>query len=471
MLCAALFAVACGDPRPPVGEVGAIPGFFGGVAADEPHAAVVARDILSSGGTPADAVTAAYLTMVVTYPFGVGLGGGGICVTYDPKTNEALTLEFLPQEPAAGGPVAVPGALRGMAALHARYGRLRWSQLVATAETQARFGHDISRALATRIAASADRLANDPAARALLFTSDGKPRMEGDRLTQVELASVLTQVRSRGAGDFYGGQAGRSFVAAVAAMGGRVTLEDLRAYRATWRETRTQPVGNHTLHSALPPPQGGDIVYELLRDLAPEGRAADPAALLEATAKAYGDVSVDISETTGDAAVVAGSRTGAAVACTFTMGAPFGTATIARSTGIFTASADRARMEYPAPALLVNQNTEHAFLAIAASGGAAAPMAVARTVRRVLSGRSSMAGAIAEPRLMRLGAGGPVLHEPGIEPGSLAQTGLARADVRSVAALGSVQALWCADGLKYNQVICEFVSDGRGAGLALGQGF
>ena len=101
---------AC-DKRPPVGQIGAVEGFIGGVAAEEPHAAVVARDVLSAGGTAADAVIAAFFTMTVTYPVAAGIGGGGACVAYDSVANEAQGIEFLPRSPSAGGQIAVPGAV------------------------------------------------------------------------------------------------------------------------------------------------------------------------------------------------------------------------------------------------------------------------------------------------------------------------------------------------------------------------
>ena len=156
---------ACGDTKLPLGVVGYVEGNFGGVVSDEPTAALIARDVLSAGGTAADAAVALYFTLSVTYPSAAGLGGGGVCIVHDGATTKVEAIDFTTGRPARrpldGGPeFAVPGSVRGMAALHARYGRLRWSQVVQPAERLARFGHPISRAFAREIGVSAPTISN-----------------------------------------------------------------------------------------------------------------------------------------------------------------------------------------------------------------------------------------------------------------------------------------------------------------------
>src|SRR5690606_41835869 len=87
----------------------------------------------------AGAAIALYFTLAVTYPIGASLGGGGECIVYDVKANKLENLQFFNQSPAEGGNVAIPGNIRGMAALHARYGKLPWSQLLVPAEQLAAF--------------------------------------------------------------------------------------------------------------------------------------------------------------------------------------------------------------------------------------------------------------------------------------------------------------------------------------------
>ena len=76
------------------GTIGFVIGFLGGVATDEPRATLVGRDILSSGGTAADAAVAVSMALSVTLPSSASLGAGGVCVVHDSKSNTTESLDF-----------------------------------------------------------------------------------------------------------------------------------------------------------------------------------------------------------------------------------------------------------------------------------------------------------------------------------------------------------------------------------------
>jgi gamma-glutamyltranspeptidase / glutathione hydrolase len=117
-----------GGPQP--GQPGYIAGFLGGVVADEPRAVLAGREVLSAGGTAADAATAVGLTLAVTLPSRAGLGGGGACIAYvpnvkSPNRGEPEAVMFTPLAPAMAEtrgdrPAAVPMLARGLFLLHAR---------------------------------------------------------------------------------------------------------------------------------------------------------------------------------------------------------------------------------------------------------------------------------------------------------------------------------------------------------------
>ena len=97
---------------------------------DEPRSALIGRDILSAGGNAIDAAVATYFALAVTYPGAASLGGGGMCVVFRGKGEIVEAIDFRSWIFEKDGKAAmIPGAVRGMFALHARYGRLQWEAL------------------------------------------------------------------------------------------------------------------------------------------------------------------------------------------------------------------------------------------------------------------------------------------------------------------------------------------------------
>ena len=181
---------------PAQGQPGFVQGFLGGVVADEPRAALAAREVLSAGGNAADAAVALGFVLSVTLPSRAGLGGGGACLAYaaDKKSaNQGVpeAVLFTPVAAASLGanadrPAAVPMLARGLYLLHARYGHLPFESLIVPAEQLARFGTPASRALVRDLALVAGPLLADPNARAV-FSQGGAPLAEGQTLLQPDL--------------------------------------------------------------------------------------------------------------------------------------------------------------------------------------------------------------------------------------------------------------------------------------------
>ena len=217
----------------------------------------MAADILSAGGTAGDAAVALYFTLAVTLPSVATLGGGGVCVVYDGKQNRGQILDFMPRAAANGGPVAVPSAPRGMFALHAQFGKLRWEQVIGPAENMARLGVPVSRALAADLLAAAPTLAGDPELARLYLRPDGKPYAEGQMLVQRDLSTVLSAIRTRGAGEFYTGPMARIFVDGATRAGSAVSLEDMRTAPFAWRPAVTVRWDDNLLYFPSPPAVAG----------------------------------------------------------------------------------------------------------------------------------------------------------------------------------------------------------------------
>jgi gamma-glutamyltranspeptidase/glutathione hydrolase len=426
-------------------------GFIGGVAADEPRAALVAREVLASGGDAADAAVALGFALAVTYPSRASLGSGGACLAMTPGRDgpaggvpEAIL--FTPLAGGGGGdrPAAVPMLARGLFALHARYGRLPFDPLSLPAERLARQGVAISRAFAADLAPVAGPLLADPAARAVFARPDGTPLAEGDRLQQPDLGETLATLRTAGVGDLYVGGLARQFAAASAQAGGPITQAELRAALPTLQPPLTLAEGRDSV-AFLPPPADGGLAaaaaFQVLQrnpaDLAGAGTRAgavlaswrgaggDPLALLAAASLPSATLPPLPASTT----FATLDRDGRAVICALTMDNLFGTGRIAPGTGIVLAASPKSLPPPMLAAAMAYSTRNRLFRAeVAASGQQAAALATAAGMLGALRG---------------------TLPPPVPDP-------------------GRANAIACAGYLPDEQSSCRWATDPRGAGLALG---
>lgn len=479
----ALAIASCSEPQIPVGTVGHVNEYFGGVAADEPRAALIGRDVLSAGGTAADAVIAMSMAMMVTRPDAAGPGGGGVCVVYSVKDNKAEALEFMPHasrsRPEGGRWVGtVPGTFRGLFALSARYGVLRWEILVQPAENMARFGIPMPRSLARSLAADSRTLLSDPRARNSFARPDGKPLTEGEPFRQLDLAGFLGRMRIAGPGDFHEGRNLRQYVEEVRNAGGWITTDDIRKYRPVWNDTLKIKAGNHILHFAPSPALGGLVAASIWRDIGNDSRfvgADDDAQVLlmtQAARKGHGAAQSRPSRGRGSVGALAMDAAGNAVACTLTMGQPFGIGKILGDTGIIAvkpASPESALLL--APVVLANDNVKSAYAAATGAGDRSAGVALATVLARLIDGGKKVDEAM---KLYRSAPGpqaGQILLEdnaPQALPARLAGRG---AIVTRVPAIGRINLMYCPVGMRERPEACVVRTDPRGFGHAINAEF
>jgi gamma-glutamyltranspeptidase/glutathione hydrolase len=432
-LAVGLSACGSGNSGPQEGTIGFIPGFIGGAVADEPRAVLAARDILSAGGTAADAAVALYFTLAVTKPAQAGLGGGGVCVVYSWRTKQTESLDFLPAiRPGEG---VVPGNPRGMLALQAKYGKLRWEFLIGTAERIARGGTTASRSTARDLAAAAAIIARDPGLKEHFMNSDGTTPAEGTVLAQPELAGTLSVIR-RAPQEFYTGPFAHAFSAAAADAGQRITPEAMRAYAPSWGTPVAAPFGTYTMYFA--PNQAGTMAAAAWKSLGTEGGYERAASRQGALAAAF---PIPPGETPSpETSFVVADRDGNMIGCTVTMNRFFGTGRMARGTGLVPAAPDPSgRIGGLAPMVATNPAVPRPYFVGAASGGAAGTRGMLATALGVFS--------LGQPLDAAMAAGRPDT------------TGL-------------VNAIYCLRGInplgrgEEPEAMCQLAADKRGFGLA-----
>jgi gamma-glutamyltranspeptidase/glutathione hydrolase len=417
--------------------------------------------------------------------------------------------------PRSDRPTAIPAMPRGLFALHAKYGSLRWEALIGPAEQLARIGNPVSRTFARQLALVAEPLMADPETRRV-FAASGQMPNEGMLLAQLDLAATLARLRGRGVGDFYGGASAQELVNAVNRAGGSLSVEELRAFTPQWRPALSVPFGDWVAHFSAPPAAAGLVEAQawnaLVRDgawrraaeadrphllaetlsrvyasrarwMAPDGSAREPVPplLTEAAAKALladyrpGEhVTVagmpngnpDVPSGTG---FVVADRNGQAVACALTMNNLFGTGRIAPETGMLLAAApgDRGRGPQPlGPMMITNRHLQDLRFAAAGGGGLLAPASVLATALDAFVDEKPLDQALARKRLHH----GATPDALALERGSPWAADLARRGHRVVEVdwPALVQALHCPDAVRAGK--CSVGTDPRGSGLAVTAG-
>jgi gamma-glutamyltranspeptidase/glutathione hydrolase len=542
---AAMLLVACSDDKGSAGKSGffssIIPGsskskeaqslllesgliFFGVAAGDEPNAVKAAEEVLKFGGTAVDAAVALTLTMTVTMPSAVSLGGGGVCIVHDPNRKKTEIIDFIAPAGAensrADRPSAVPTLLRGLSAMHVRYGDSDLRGLLAATEKKARFGHIVSRAAARQMALAAQPLFQDPAARRIFARPDGKPYAEGDRLIQLDLADTFAEIRTGGVAGFYKGQLAKRIVKAAQDAGGTLSLDDLRNYVPKWRKPVAIAHRDQTVIFAPAPAGagvGGGLMWNMLTDSDRYQRASGEARahlLLETAKRAFAARGKWLKSTGSDKAnrsfadpknasqlmanfnserattaselnpaltkggenpagtgFVIVDLVGLAVSCTLTNYNLFGSGRVAPGTGVVLAAApghgDRNALSL-GPTLSFDSELGSFRFAAAGSGGAAALSATMAVAADTMLQDRTLEQAITVPRVHHGGAPDVAVLEPTV-PESI-KKGLQRRGHKTIVApsLGRVNAAECPLGLDAvsETVACFVYADPRGAGVA-----
>ena len=411
-----------------------IGGFIGGAVADEPRAALAAKQILALGGNAADAAVTLGFMLSVTLPSRASLGGGGACLAYQPGTNspnkgvpEAIVFPApAPAVRAGDRPAAVPMLARGLYLLSARYGSQNFAELVAPAEQAARFGFSVSRALANDLTTVAGPLTSDPTARAV-FAPDGTALTEGGRLQQPDLGGTLAQIRTVGVGDMYMGLLGHKLAEATAQAGGPISVNDLRLARPALLPVLDRDAGHDHVAFLPLPTDGGPASAAAFDVLEHDPSATQQAgeASEAAAAQARGAALPPLPASTSFVVV---DRKGGAVACALTMNNLFGTGRVAPGTGIVLAASPAVKPAALLTAALAWNENIHAFhAAVGGSGQNAAGLAVGAAMAQALAG-----------------------------------------SVNAVPDPGRANVAVCSHYLPGDPGSCQFATDPRGAGLAAG---
>ncbi len=258
-------------------------------------------EVLRGGGNAIDAAVATGLALAVVHPTAGNLGGGGFMLIRF-KDGRATFLDFRERAPAAAtrtmyldtegnqsgdswakttdpdtgrefirmvGPKAsgIPGSVAGFEYARARYGSMKWADLIAPAEKLAGDGFTLNYETARSLSSpGTTRLLERYPESKRVFLRDGGYQW-GDTLVQKDLAATLATLRKNGARDFYEGEIAGKFAAFMKTSGGLITLDDLRNYKVKEREPVRGTYRGYEIVTAPPPSSGGVAMMEMLNIL------------------------------------------------------------------------------------------------------------------------------------------------------------------------------------------------------------
>ena len=260
----------------------------GMVVSAHPTATAVGLSILKQGGNAADAAIAVAFAIGVVEPYSAGIGGGGFLLHHEAKNKKTTALDFRERAPLAASrdmflersssmkrghadsqrstdgylSIAVPGTVYGLFALHKKQGTLPWKKLVAPAIDLAQNGFVVDGLWVEMFEGRKELLTRFPATKAV-FTRNGVPLREGDLLLQRDLAVTLTKISAQPL-SFYNGDTAQKMVRDIRGNGGILTLDDLRAYRPTWRAPLCGMYRGLQVCSMPPPSSGGVHLLQML---------------------------------------------------------------------------------------------------------------------------------------------------------------------------------------------------------------
>jgi gamma-glutamyltranspeptidase/glutathione hydrolase len=162
----------------------------------------------------------------------------------------------------------VPGTVAGMELALKKYGsgKFTWAQVIEPARRLAADGFTVPYSLARSLRGNADYLSLYEETRKI-YLKEGKFYVEGETFRQPELAATFARLQRGGAREFYEGETARLISEDMKRHNGLMTLADLKSYVAKEREPLRTTYRGYEVISMPPPSSGGAVLIEMLNIL------------------------------------------------------------------------------------------------------------------------------------------------------------------------------------------------------------
>ena len=228
-----------------------------GVASGHHLTTQTAAEVLRAGGTAVDAAIAGALMACIAEPvLASPLAGGFLMVS--PPNGQVQILDAFIQTPkrkrsladvdiraievdfgqsqqtfhCGAGTIGTPGLIPGLFEAHSQFGRIPMAELAAPAIDTARMGVRIT-AFQAEVLGYVEAIFMASDASNSLYAADGKLLVEGDILTNPDMADVLEVMALEGPRFFQEGEVAQAL---LSLDGGHLTADDLKSYHPIGRK-------------------------------------------------------------------------------------------------------------------------------------------------------------------------------------------------------------------------------------------
>ncbi|MFV0605678.1 MAG: gamma-glutamyltransferase [Niabella sp.] len=258
----------------------------GAVVSAHPLASMAGIEILKMGGNAIDAAIATQWVLAVVYPGAGNIGGGGFMVAHL-KNNRQLALDYREAAPAAAfkdmyldengtvnsekslnGHLAagVPGTVAGLFAAH-QYAKLPMRVLMQSAIIIAAKGFVLTEREAGSLNYNSEAFKKYNS-QLPVFVKKGEWNA-GDTLVQTDLANTLRRIQQYGLKGFYEGKTAELIVQEMKRGQGLISLQDLKNYKAKYRQVMSFKYRGYNIISMPMPSSGGLLLSQMFKMTAP----------------------------------------------------------------------------------------------------------------------------------------------------------------------------------------------------------
>lgn len=276
-----LFFIGCKKEKEPTGLISD----HALVVSARVEASEIGSAIMQKGGNAFDAMIATELALAVSYPNAGNIGGGGFMV-YRKANGEKGSLDYREKAPLAAYAemyqdkegniilgkstqtafaVGVPGTIAGLFEVHAKFGSLPIEQIIEPVITLAKKGVIVTKNQEESLA-NYREIFREINGKNTFF---GKSFKEKDTIKYPVLAQTLERIAKNGRKEFYEGETAQKLVAYIQQKGGIITLEDMKKYKAVWRDPIIFNYKGLKIISMAPPSSGGITLAQILKMIEP----------------------------------------------------------------------------------------------------------------------------------------------------------------------------------------------------------